>query len=226
MKSVFVTAVLAIGLSAHAESAKVVKASGKRLLIEFPSGTSIRAGQTIQVNGRGESIQESSSPSMGGSTGSRDRIVGAVAQFSVIGTSGGDSKSTTSTRIALQGRYGWNQKTYEYGPEATVAYNSGGGSSTTAMSGGAFFDYNLVPNEPGVSMVYGAGATLDFGFSNGNGSSSNTIEFFGGGQLKWWPAGLPVAVRGDAGLDLTRNAAAKTVTGVGFLAKGGFEVYF
>lgn len=207
---------LAFGFSAYPQQAKVLKAGGRRALIELPSGSSLKAGQTIQVGG---------SRDHGVSTQSRENIVGGGAHISSIRKSGGSS-SSTNTRIAVSGQYGWNKKMYEYGPLATLAYTSGSGPATTAISVGGFYDYNLTPNQPGIGMLYGVGGTAELGFSKGGGSTSNTFEVFAGGNVKWWPLGTNVAVRGDIGLDYTRNSAKQTITGVGVLAKGGFQIYF
>jgi hypothetical protein len=231
MKSVYLVAALVAGFSTHAQEAKVLKTSGKRALIEFPGGTPIKPGQTVRVGSSdelsldGPSSSSSSSSSMA-PVGRRNNSIGGSATLSTMSMSGGNA-STNSTTIQVTGQYGWNQKKYEYGPEASFSSTSVAGTSVSVFSVGAFFDYNLVPNEAGTKLTYGPGASFDIGSTSGGGSSGTTMALFAGGNVKWWPLGNSVAVRGDAGFDYTRTpAGSATVTGTGLLAKGGFEIYY
>jgi hypothetical protein len=120
----------------------------------------------------------------------------------------------------------------EYGGLATVAYTSTTGSSSRTLSAGGFFDYNLVPNTPGTEIVYGGAVLARFGSI---GSTAGSAEVTGtvmdlelGGQLKWFPLGTSVAVRGDLlyRIESVSDTVKASAAGGGIVAKGGFYIYF
>lgn len=207
-----------------AQQGKVIKANGNKALVHFPPGTKLHVGETLildtadsldaELGGKGSS-------SGSGMNGSRDRVLG----FSASLVSGSASSGGSHTSLGGTARYGWNQLTMEYGPEASFSTSSPG--SNTAFSVGGFFDYNLIPNARGKVMIYGAGAVADLGSRSTGGNSSTVMTIFGGGFVKWFPLGNTVAVRGDAGLQYVRNSASSgTTSETDLAALGGLEVYF
>ncbi len=219
-----------VATNAFAQTAKVIKVSGKKAIVQFPDDSRPRVGQTIDLGGGGgmSSMDGGSGGGGGGGTGSRAMIAGGSAEFSSLTPSG---SSTSSTRIGADARYGWNAGVMEYGALGTMVFVSSTGTSSRLLSAGGFFDYNLVPNTPGTEMVYGAMALGKFGqasTTSGNLEVSGTIMTIEvGGQLKWFPLGNSVAIRGDllyrmeSASDSVRASAAS-----GIVAKGGFYIYF
>lgn len=215
----------AVGFSsvASAQQAKVVKVSGKKAIVQFPDDARPRVGQMIDIGGGG------GESSMGGGGGdSRAMIIGGSAELENRSTSG---SSSSTTALGVTARYGWNAGDMEYGGLGTLAYTSATGSSSRVIEAGGFFDYNLVANTPGTELVYGLGAEGKFGSLSstvGNAEVSGTVMTFqGGGQLKWFPLGNSVAIRGDAVYRYASTSSGGVSTNTsGLVVLGGFYIYF
>ncbi len=213
--------------TASAQQAKVVKVQGKKAIVQFPDDARPRVGQIIELGGADGVVSMGGSSS--GSTGGRNMIIGGSAELSSLTPSGASSSGTT---LSLDARYGWNKSEMEYGAIGRVDYYSTTAISRRALEVGGFFDYNLVPNVAGTEMIYGGAATAKFGSLA---SSAGGVEITGtlmtlevGGQLKWFPLGHAVAIRGD--LLYRIESVSDTVKGMaggsGLVAKGGLYVYF
>lgn len=208
---------------ARAQQAKVLKVQGKKAIVQFPDDVKPRVGQLIEVGAGSSEV----SMAAGHGTGSREMIVGGSASFSSLTTS---SSSTSTSTLDLSGRYGWNKGEMEYGGLGTFYYTSTTGSSSRTIGAGGFFDYNVVPNAPGTELVYGAGGEAIYAMvSTTVGSaetSATTLRFQGGGQMKWFPFGNTVAVRGDLVYRFQQNGGTTSSTTSGLVALGGLYVYF
>ncbi len=208
---------------ATAQQAKVVKVSGKKAIVQFPEDARPKVGQMIDLSGGG-----GESSGGGGGDGSRATIIGGSAELSNLSTSGSTS-STTS--LGVTARYGWNGGEMEYGPVGTISYSSATGSSARVLEAGGFFDYNLVPNTPGTDLVYGVGAEGKFGSTSatvGNAETTGSrMTFQGGGQVKWFPLGNTVALRGDAVYRyISTSSGGVSSNTSGLVVEGGFYIYF
>ncbi|MBL7688973.1 MAG: hypothetical protein JNJ49_13135 [Bdellovibrionaceae bacterium] len=207
----------------QAQQAKVLKVQGKKAIVQFPDDVKPRVGQLIEV-GEGQS---EGSMTAGHGAGSREMIVGGSASFTSLTTS---SSSTSTSTLDLSGRYGWNKGEMEYGGLGSFYYTSTTGSSSRTIGVGGFFDYNVVPNTAGTELVYGAGAEALYAMvSTTTGSaetSATTLRFQGGGQMKWFPFGNTVAVRGDVVYRFQQNGGTTSSTTSGLVALGGLYVYF
>lgn len=216
--------IVLFSLGANAQTAKVVKVSGKKAIVQFPDDARPRVGQTIDLGGGGGGDMGGGG---GGGGGSRATIIGGSAALSSLSAGGGSS----TTQLEVNARYGWNNGTMEYGPIGTLTYASSTGSSSRVLAAGGFFDFNLVPNTPGNDMVYGLGAQGQFGSTStsvGNAEVTGTqMMFQGGGQMKWFALGNTVAIRGDAVYRYISNSSGGTSTNTtGFVVQGGFYIYF
>ena len=214
-----------INSEASAQQAKVVKVQGKKAIVQFPDDARPRVGQIIELGG-GDGVV-SMSHSSGGA--GRAMIIGGSAELSSLTASGA---SSSTTRLALDARYGWNKGEMEYGGIGRVDYASATATSRRALEVGGFFDYNLVPNTAGTEIVYGGAATAKFGSLS---SSAGGTEITGtlmtlevGGQMKWFPLGNSVAVRGDLlyRIESVSDTVKALAGGSGLVAKGGFYIYF
>lgn len=215
--------VVLFSLGVNAQTAKVVKVSGKKAIVQFPDDARPRVGQTIDLSGGGGGDMGG-----GGGGGSRATIIGGSASLSNLSES---TSTGSTTRLAANGNYGWNTGIMEYGPLATFEYVSETGQSMRVLGAGGFFDYNLVPNTPGNDLVYGLGAQASFAStSRTSGSAEVTgtqMSFQGGGQFKWFPLGNTVAVRGDAVYKYTSGSEGGISGNVsGIVVLGGFYIYF
>lgn len=207
------------------QQAKVVKVQGRRAIVQFPDDARPRVGQIIDLSAGGTSISGGGSSN----TGDRSKIIGGSAELSNLTPSG---SSTSGTVFAVEGRYGWNNGMMEYGALGSLTYASSTATSLRILSVGGFFDYNLVPNTPGTEIVYGGAALGKFGqisLTTGATERSGTLMTIEvGGQLKWFPLGNTVAVRGDVlyRMESVSDTVRGFASGSGLVAKAGLYVYF
>lgn len=211
-----------LAFSAHAQSAKVIKVSGRRAIVQTAPGTELKVGQTLNAGGEeGHSV-----PANG--TGGREFSVTGLFNFSSLNRTYSQSgkNSDTLALFQLSGQFGWNKGTMEYGPRAGVDNSNITGTTVQSLFLGGFFDYNFVPNIPGALFVYGAGGTLDIGTSTTGSSSGSQYNLFAGGSLKWFPFNNTAAVRADAGINYgSATFGSNTVTSQGVVIRAGFIVY-
>lgn len=217
--------VVLFSLGANAQTAKVVKVSGKKAIVQFPDDARPRVGQTIDLSGGGGGDMGG-----GGGGGSRATIIGGSAALSNLTTTLG-SNSASETKLDVSARYGWNMGVMEYGAVAGFSYESEPATSKRILSAGGFFDYNLVPNTVGTMLVYGLGAEGTFGSTSdttaSNTTSGTSLTLQAGGQMKWFPLGNDVAIRGDfvySYNSIPEAGTSRTISG--FVVQGGLYVYF
>ncbi len=212
---------MSTGSLSHAQQARVIKVKGQQAIVQFPQGTAPIVGETMNVGG-GSAPDGSVIP-----RGTRDHTLGLSTALGVFTISdGGGSK----TQFDFTGRYGWNMQIFEFGPIATISYLSGSGSTTRGISGGAFFDFNFVPNVMGQQFIYGVGAEGTLGQSTTTQASVDTTtsltNFLIAGYAKWFGLSDHFALRGDAGLNIQRTSASVAAVTTGLLVRGGINVYF
>jgi hypothetical protein len=219
---VFTTASFAQG-----QTAKVIKVKGQQAIVQFPAGTVPQVGQQLDLGGG--SVSDADGNAMPG-LGSRKNLIGlGVNQLYFLNNSA-TSKSVTG--IKLNGRYGWNTGRMEFGPIATLEYESRDNSSTRLMAIGGFFDYNFTPNISGQKLVYAATGDLSFGqLSEKQGSfepTSTIINLFVGGTVKWFGLSDHFALRADAGFNLQRSTpdSGDATSLAGAMVRAGIANYF
>ncbi len=211
--------------TSFAQQAKVLKVQGRKAIVQFPEDSRPRVGQVLDLGGP-VSMDGRSGMS---ATGDRSMIIGGSAILSNLTPSGA---STSGTSFGVDGRYGWNKGIMEYGAIGGITYYTTTGASSRRLEAGGFFDYNLVPNTPGTEIVYGGAALGKFGSLSstaGNNEISGTLMTLEvGGQLKWFPLGNTVAVRGDVlyRMESISDTVKAMSSGSGLVAKAGFYVYY
>lgn len=214
--------------TAFTQTAKVIKVQGKKAIVQFPDDARPHVGQTIDLGGGGISSMDGGSH-RSSSTAARAMIIGGSAELSSY-TVSGNASSTTS--FAGDARYGWNAGVMEYGALGAFAYTSTTGLSSRALLAGGFFDYNLVPNTSGTELVYGGGAVARIGQIStttlNQEYSGSVMQLDLGAQLKWFPLGNTVAIRGDIlyRVESIGDSVKTKSTGSGLVAKAGLYVYF
>ena len=224
LSSLLVMASMSVGSLAHAASqAKVIKVKGQQAIVQFPPGVPPVVGEMLPVGGSAE-VE-------GGGTSGRGSRAHLLAVAGQISFSNNSATSNSTTGFSVQGRYGWNQEIFEFGPLAQISYSSTTGESNRTLVAGGFFDFNLIPNKPGTQIVYGVGATADLGQRSRTLASVDTtysiFDMFAGGNVKWFGLSENVAIRGDAGFSLARTSINGTnTTDSGLLILGGLSFYF
>lgn len=217
----FQIALLALSQNAFATNAKVVKAKGKRVLVEFPVDPRLQAGDTVGI----DTLELRSPASARANAGARAFTFGGSGELHFYSQSNG---YPGDTYFNLVGRGGWNTLTFEYGPLGSLSYQaSNSNTSTTTFGAGGFLDFNLVPNTPGTSDVYGIGGDAQLTTANikvaGVTTSSSGIALNGGGFFKYFLFRTDTCLRFDAQLHVATNNN-YTETGLRFL--GGLQSYF
>ena len=196
---------------------KVRKVKGNQAVVDF-SGEALQMGQVYELNSGGFADPTSS--------GTRDHVIGLQASFQSGKYDSVGAKSITT--INLVGRYGWNHGNFEFGPMASYTSDNTLGTTTSTMQGGAFGDYNLVPNSAGEVFVYGAGGLAGFGTrDNGSGSSTSLMSFAAGPFVKWFMLSGSFAIRFDGLYEYDKSSGnAADTTYSGFKLMAGISSYF
>lgn len=215
---------LSISSAAFATTGKVVKARGKKVLIEMPIDPRLQPGDTVEV----DTVELRSPSSMRPSIGGR--------QLTLSGsTNGGDlhfysrnNGYNGDTTFNVIGRGGWNFTKYEYGPIAQILYQSAdSNNSITNFGAGGYFDYNFVPNAPGATDVYGIGGDAELSSLNikvaGTSTSTAGLAVNGGGFYKYFLFKSDTCLRLDGQIHLAAYDKF-TESGLRFLA--GLQIYF
>jgi hypothetical protein len=208
---------LTIAMPTWAQKIKVRKVKGNQAVVDF-SGEPLQNGQVYELTS--ESFSE---PTSGGS---RDHVIGLQASFSSGKFDSAGAKSETV--ISLQGRYGWNHGTYEFGPLVGYSSTNSSGTTISTIRGGAFGDFNLVPNSAGEAFVYGAGGSATFGSNDsGSGVTRTTMSFAAGPFVKLFNLSGSFAIRLDGLYQYDKYSGnGGDATYSGFLLLAGFSNYF
>jgi len=217
---------LAVGLvlfvlfpnTAHAQKFKVKKVKGRSALIE--SSVPLEEGQTYDLQSDVVSTDVNYS-----NLGFKSRQNSFSVGFS-LGYLKGDS--VQNALYDIQGRYGWNFSYIEFGVVGSLNSIDRGAGATTTISGGGYFDYNLVTNRDSKNLIYGPFALATIGtIQYAAGGSANTIDLNAGGFITYFFAQSSAALRVEAYADLQQVSASvgqTNLTGVG--SRGLITVYF
>ncbi|XGC79662.1 hypothetical protein ACES2L_10015 [Bdellovibrio bacteriovorus] len=217
MKKYFMAlAIFSFCSATYAQKIKVRKVKGKQAIIEFTGGN-LESGRVYEL--APDEFGESSV-----TTSSRNYVVSieGLIQSLKADTTGAENEMD----ISLTARFGWNHGSYEFGPLGSYTSDAEGATTTTLISGGGFFDYNLIPNTPGEAFIYGAGATGTFGQYDDGSNASTVMTFFGGVFAKWFPTGSNVGFRIDGGYLYGKLSGDSSSTTTGFKTSLGLLGYF
>lgn len=210
--------VILAGQFAEAQKIKVDKIKGNKAIVTFSgdlnAGDSFDLGSSSQSSGKG-----------GAGNGPRNNLIGFSAGLSSLSYSAGGG-STSATVISATGKYGWNHGQTEYGFLGEFGSTSGGGVNTTYFGGGGFFDFDMVPNRPGVETVYGVGGQGKLGSANGGSSSYMYWEMIPSGFMKWFALKTSTCFRADLGLKYRSENSSPTTTVSGLVMIVGLDHYF
>ncbi len=217
-------AILGLSSSAFATTGKVVKAKGKKVLIELPIDPRLQAGDTVEI----DTLELRSPASSRAMAGGRRLTIGGSMNGGELHFYSRSNGYPGDTLFDIVGRGGWNYGKYEYGPLAEIQYEStDSNSSQTTLGAGGFFDWNLVANTPGASDVYGIGGDAEVkSISVKAGTTSNSssgLALNGGAFYKYFLFRSDTCLRfdGDLHIALYNNYSE---TGLRFLA--GIQTYF
>lgn len=75
----------------------------------------------------------------------------------------GTTSTTDTSKMNVTGIFAWNFGNFEVGPAVDILKEDSGTYETTGNALGVRGEYNFIPNESGVSLVPGIGATFYLG---------------------------------------------------------------
>lgn len=221
-KFVFLASFL-IPMVSLAQQIRVEKLKGNKAVIEFTGN--LIPGKTYSIDGTSASHSENSAH------GKRQYVLGGSLGFSSSAyTSPSINATLKHSDMNLSTRFGWNYESFEIGP--MFGYKNVDSDYAdqhfSSFSGGAFADYNMTPNRPGETMIFGVTGEAVFGsITPKTGNSGSTMEFFVGGFFKWFGLTDSTALRADLGYDYLKTTAdASSNTLQGFVLRGGIATYF
>lgn len=201
-----------------AQQMTVEKVKGNKAIVEF-SGTTLSAGRTYSIGGN---------TSDGAVGGSRARIIGGsiAMEFLEYSSSTNGSSAIKDNLISLIARYGWNFETFEAGILGGYTDTDRPGTKYSAVKIGAFGDYNLTPNRPGTSNIYGVSGEGGYSSITSTGGGS-ILDMFLSGFAKWFVFGPSTALRFDLGYSYEKGTfTSYSTVSQGFALRGGIATYF
>ncbi len=221
---VFQLAGLAFSQGALATTGKVIKSKGKKVLVELPIDPRLQPGDTIEL----DTLELRSPASSRSGAGGRHLTLGGSTNGGELHFYSQNNGYPGSTLLSLNVRGGWNYTKYEYGPIALLNYlATDSNNSMTTIGVGGFFDWNLVPNAPGISDIYGFGGDIEIGsisVKTGAASSSTAgLVMNGGGFYKFFLFKSDTCLRFDGDIHIALLDK-YTETGLKFLV--GIQTYF
>lgn len=218
---VFTSISILSATEAFAQQIKVKKTRGKQAVIE--SSVPLEEGQvyTLAVEPVSQNVDYRAS-------GFRSRQNSFSIGGSIYVLKGDDYQRNS---IALQGRYGWNFSSLEFGGVLGFVSEDLGAGATSEFTGGGYFDYNLVPNRDSKNMVYGLVGVLTFGSrqfpATSGGGSATTLDLNAGGFLSWFINSSAMAVRLEGFFDYQQVSTTVKQTNVtGFGSRALMVFYF
>ena len=167
-----------LSFTGNAETVKVLKVKGRKVIIKVPRGMELSKGDKMTLSSGEDS---GGGGAMAGAMG-RNNYLAAYFQYANLTPEGA---TESASAMQLQAEYGWNKGTMEYGPTLFYQSATAGSVTSSSTSFGGFFDWNFTPNVPGQSGIISAGATVSMD-STSAGASSTTIDIIGKYKMFPW----------------------------------------
>lgn len=227
--------VFACALPTWAQKFTVKKIKGNQAVVEINDGV-LGMNRQYDITPRSEDEVQLE----GGSTGPRAHFIGIGTSLkSITGVSAktgissmkSETGSTSSSTNAygVEGYYGWNKRTLEFGVKGLIGSSDTGSGATMTLGAGGILDWNFKPNKPGNDMIFGIGTDADYVVLNppSGGTSSNIMAFYPHGYMKWFVLGTGACIRMNAGFAYAERASGGVKTkDSGMDLRAGLYVYF
>lgn len=210
-------AFLTLPLGLQATTITVKKVKGNSAVIEMSSP--LEAGKSYSLEGDAITLQTDYS------TQFKSRFNSISLGLDVNMISGNKVVDNTA---AFKMRYGWNHRSFEFGPIVNIeVYDKGFGTNTDYLLGG-YFDYNYTDNKAPRDLIYGPTMQLLLGNrSFDTGGSAQITQAQLGGFITWFINESPVALRSEATYLYRRvNASSAETTLSGFTTQIYLMYYF
>lgn len=209
--------VLTLPLTAQATTITVKKVKGNSAVIEMSSP--LEAGKSYSLESDSLTLQTDYSNQFK----SRFNSVSLGLDVSMI-----SGNKVVDNVAAFKMRYGWNHRSFEFGPIVNIeVYDKGFGTNTDYLLGG-YFDYNYLENKAPRDLIYGPTVQLLLGNrSFDTGGSSQLTQAQVGGFLTWFINESPVALKTEATYLYRRvNSSASETSLSGFTTQIYLMYYF
>jgi hypothetical protein len=215
--SILFLAALTLPLCSQATTITVKKVKGNSAVIEM--STPLEAGKTYSLESDAMTLQTDYSTQFK----SRFNSISLGLDVSMI-----NGNKVVDNSAAFKMRYGWNHRSFEFGPIINIdIYDKGFGTNTDYLLGG-YFDYNYTDNKAPRDLIYGPTMQLLLGNrSFDTGGSSQVTQAQLGGFITWFINESPVALRSEATYLYRRVNSSSTETNLsGFTTQIYLMYYF
>jgi hypothetical protein len=215
--STLILAFMILPLSSQATTITIKKVKGNSAVIEMSSP--LEAGKTYNLEADALTLQTDYSSQFK----SRSNSVSLGLDVNLV-----SGNKVVDNTAAFKMRYGWNHRSFEFGPIVNIEiYDKGFGTNTDYLFGG-YYDYNYNDNKAPRDLVYGPTLQLLLGNRSFDiGGSAQISQAQLGGFLTWFINGSPVALRTEATYLYRRvNASAAETTLSGFTTQMYLMYYF
>ena len=210
-------AFVTLPLSSQATTITIKKVKGNSAVIEMSSP--LETGKTYSLEADALTLQTDYSSQFK----SRANSISLGLDVSLV-----SGNKVVDNTAAFKMRYGWNHRSFEFGPIVNIeVYDKGFGTNTDYLVGG-YYDYNYNDNKAPRDLVYGPTVQLLLGNrSFDTGGSAQITQAQLGGFLTWFINGSPVALRTEATYLYRRvNASSAETTLSGFTTQMYLMYYF
>lgn len=206
-----------LSLHAQATTITVKKVKGNSAVIEMSSP--LEAGKTYSLESDAMTLQTDYSNQFK----SRFNSISLGLDVSMI-----SGNKVVDNVAAFKMRYGWNHRSFEFGPIVNIeVYDKGFGTNTDYLLGG-YFDYNYTDNKAPRDLIYGPTMQLLLGnrtFDTGGSAQITQAQL--GGFITWFINESPIALRSEATYLYRRvNSSANETNLSGFTAQFYLMYYF
>lgn len=209
MKSLIaILSLLTICGRAEAQTFKVKKIQGTKMVVEVPDSSQFSVNQTYNV----ANAHDYSQPPSGNKGGNRDHAVSM--SFSYL-----NQGSPSYSYLNISTSYLWNLKTYEAGPIVGLQNYTGNALNSNTTEFGALGYYNFNENKPGTETVLSALGQITV--SSGSGSSATNI--LAGPNYRWFLLSSDHCFSFSALYKITQQSGGSTS---GLLLHAGIATYF
>lgn len=199
-----------------ASTITVKKVKGNSAVIEMSSA--LEVGKTYNLEGDTLTVQTDYTSQFK----SRFNSVSLGLDLSMI-----NANKVVDNSASFKARYGWNHRSFEFGPVINLSlYDKGFGTNTDYLVG-AFLDYNLIDNKAPRDLIYGTILQIMLGNrAFDTGGSAQVTQGSLGGFVTWFINNSPVALRSEVSYLYRRVNSSSSETTLNGLTGQVYLIYY
>ncbi|MFN7453805.1 MAG: hypothetical protein ACK5RO_04005 [Pseudobdellovibrionaceae bacterium] len=212
--------------AALAQSVRVDKIRGKKAIVDIIEGQ-IEPGMTLAPSGSSNAFDEFDEAAVRAASGKRNNFVAASAGIAQLPNKISGSSSTTETSLSASVMYGWNKRTYEFGPLFSFTSAKEQNFTASTLRAGGFYDFNFKPHTNSRDVFFGATGQATLGSYKSGTKSGSLFTLLAGGVMKYYPLHpANLAIRVDGGYQYTNRSTKPSQTLTGLVANAYFVFYY